>query len=71
MYVGPIHGWKWECKRYIGDGKMVLRAYSEGALNGTAVTNNPILQPNTSLIAHIEGMRMLELLNKSKKNLPR
>lgn len=47
---------------------MVLRAYSEGALNGTAVTNNPILQPNTSLIAHIEGMRMLELLlNKSKK----
>ena len=40
--------------------KMVLRAYSEGASRGTAVTNNPILQPNTVPIVHTKCVQMLE-----------
>ena len=46
---------------------MVSRAYSEGASNDIAVTNNPILQPNTSPNMHIKGVQMLLFLQISFK----
>lgn len=61
MYVSPMWDRKVECKRYIGVGKMVLRASREGASNGIAVNNDPFLYLNTSHNVHIEGTQILEV----------